>query len=62
LQKEVSVKRIPVSQAAADLIKHIQEHQDGDPLLKGGRGSEGTGCACVTMWENVAQEMSLPIF
>ena len=28
-------------------FQHIEEHQDGDPLLKGGRGPEGKGCKCM---------------
>lgn len=35
LRREAAIKRIPVSQAVADIIKYIQEHEQEDCLLVG---------------------------
>lgn len=35
LRREAAIKRIPVSQAVADIIKYITEHEQEDCLLVG---------------------------
>jgi len=35
LRREAAIKRVPVSQAVADIVKYIAEHEQDDCLLVG---------------------------
>ncbi|XP_025829050.1 guanine nucleotide-binding protein subunit gamma-1 [Agrilus planipennis] len=35
LRREAAIKRIPVSEAVADIVKYIQEHEQDDCLVVG---------------------------